>query len=319
MPKKYDVIVHGYACIDNIISPPKGVVSGAIDTTSPIHFSVGGVDGNTGTALAALGRKVYLAGRVGKDARAASLKKHFELIGAECGFIEDERYATSVSVIVIDPQTGERTIYHNPESNNGISNEDISDDVLNQAKHYHFGYFGLSKGVDIPALLGRAIKKGLKVSFDTGGNLTKRDREYFEECAQKSHIVFPSYDEIKGLTGLRNPRAMCEYMMTLGPEIVGVKLGEDGAIIMSADEWVYQPTFDDVKILSKLAAGDSFFAGLIDAHLSDWDCLEDLLTWANAVASNSVGGISTEVISRMSAEKIRRAYPLKAPQTKWKL
>lgn len=59
------IIVHGYACLDNIICVNQGIKPGDIGTENEIYSTVGGVCGNTGTTLAKLGNNVYLAGRVG--------------------------------------------------------------------------------------------------------------------------------------------------------------------------------------------------------------------------------------------------------------
>jgi sugar/nucleoside kinase (ribokinase family) len=301
--KKIDVLVHGYVCTDNIVNyDHTAIKSGSIPTDNKIHFSAGGVNGNTGTVLANLGRRVLAVGRVGKDPQAAALVKHFESLGAKCFFIEDERYETSSSIILIDPKSGERTILHNPGANLGTLNTDLSDSDLKSAKHYHYGYLFLSGNVDVVSLLKRAKRLGLSTSFDTHGSPTKKDKPLFEECCKYSSIAFPSYDELKGITGLSDPKEMCKYLSTLGPKLVGVKLGEDGAIGQTQGKTIQAPAFK-VKAVSTLGAGDSFFAGVIDAYL-DKKPLKEILVWANAVAASSVQGISTTHVNRKSVEKI---------------
>ena len=301
------VIVHGYVCIDEIVRAPKIIKPGSIDTTNKVTTSIGGVIGNTGSALARLGRKVNLIGRLGNDARAALVKDHFYRLCATPSFIRDDNYPTSISIALIH-ENGERTFFHNPGANLGTTQKDLTEQDLARASHYHFGYLFLSKGVDIPALLGKARKAGLTTSFDTHGTPTIEDKSEFEACARESTIVFPSYKEIRGFTNLANPAEMCQYLCSLGPSIAGIKLGNEGAIIIDqGGEINYFPTYK-TNVVSTLGAGDSFFAGLIDAFLKG-SPTRQILRWANATGTACVQGITTEKISQSSVEGIALEAP----------
>lgn len=304
------IIVHGYVCIDEIAQKPRLMRPGEIATENTITTSIGGVIGNTGSALARLGRQVTLVGRLGDDSRAALVKDHFERLGATPNFITDRNYPTSVSIVLIDPQNqGERDIIHNPGANLGTKVEDLKRRDLKKAQHYHFGYLFLSKGVDVAGLLSEARNTGLTTSFDTHGNPTLQDKDEFERCARLSTIVFPSYDEIKAITGMQNPRDMCEYLHSLGPEVAGVKLGKEGAMLIDKNSRkYYYPTYR-LPAKSTLGAGDSFFAGVIDAFL-DGKSIRDTLLWANATGTACVQGISTEKISKAEVERIQKEVPL---------
>lgn len=69
----------------------------------------------------------------------------------------------------------------------------------------------------------------------------------------------------------------------LGPRLVVLTMGTDGAVGLYGDRMVRQAIFDEITPLERTGAGDAFFAGVVHGMLSEWS-LEKILQFASAVA-----------------------------------
>ncbi|MDQ3525800.1 MAG: PfkB family carbohydrate kinase [Chloroflexota bacterium] len=84
--------------------------SGEAARISAISQSPGGTTANTAVALVRLGESVTLRAVIGNDDRGDELLKHFDAGGIDCGMITRTEAPTSTSTILLETQTGERTI-----------------------------------------------------------------------------------------------------------------------------------------------------------------------------------------------------------------
>lgn len=269
---KKGIAVVGYNCIDFKWLAHGEIKPGEI-TLADISWSIGGIGGNTGRILAQLGDEVVVVGRIPRhDRLAEGMMRAIEDSGAETYLIGDSQTKLSASII---SEGIDRAIGHQSGSNDRSSPEDLTDLVMSRCSHAHIGYFGLSKPDFIEATLARAQEHGLTTSFDTHGKPRKEDRPAFERCASHTNLLIPSYGEIARLLGASqtdldsknmNPKTMCTYLSTLGPEIVGVKLGKLGAILMdNQGNWVYSSVHKGIPRVTT-GAGDAFYGGAASAY-----------------------------------------------------
>jgi len=77
-------------------------------------------------------------------------------------------------------------------------------------------------------------------------------------------------------------------LLKLGPELVGLKLGDQGCVIGSVDGIYPVPAFE-VQAIDDTGAGDSFDAGLILGHLGGLTVRE------SALLANALGALATTV------------------------
>ena len=229
---KKGIAIVGYNCIDWTVTPAEQVAEGEISAGARILWSIGGIGGNTGSILAQMGDEVHIVGRIPKkDAMGQAMRYALEQTGAQVHFVEDPNFRFSGTVVT--ETSKDRTFQHQPGSNLGSRAEDLNEEVIHDCCNAHIGYFGLSPHDLIEKTLLRARINGLTTSFDTHGKPTSQDMPSFKRCARLTDVLIPSYNEIAGLFGasdedLRdkrlNPKTMCQYLTTLGPEVVGVKL-----------------------------------------------------------------------------------------------
>jgi sugar/nucleoside kinase (ribokinase family) len=315
-----DIIVAGYVCSDHTYSR-KELKEGEIGTGSKIEYSVGGVLGNTGSALVNLGDCVSLVGRIGKDEEGAAIRHGLAKLNTRVYLVEDPSHPSSVSIIEIDPVSKDRTITHECGANKGTLEDDIPLKILSSSRHVHLGYFGLDMGDMSIRRVFRRIKDyaeshlqhEITTSFDTHGSPTPKDQKDFESHSKETDLLIPSYDEIKSILGIDHPKLICEYLLSLGPEVAGVKLGGDGAVLMNNQEFLYAPCYKG-QVRSKLGAGDSFYAGAISAFTKGLP-LEKILLTASATATLRVTG---QQINPENVQDLVENGEFLPPTNKWR-
>lgn len=173
------IIVAGHICLDitpkyngkkidkieDILKPGKLIGMNGID----IH--TGGVVANTGLALEFLGAKTILVGKVGNDGFGKLIIDRLNEFGVEQELIVAKKETTSYSAVLAFPGI-DRIFLHDAGANNTFCSADLSDDILEQGSHFHFGYPPLMKrmykgsGAHLAVLLKRVKKMGLTTSLD---------------------------------------------------------------------------------------------------------------------------------------------------------
>lgn len=159
----FDVL--GAGGLSRLLSPGKLVRVGSAD----VH--TGGCVANTGLALHRLGVSTRLIARVGKDAFAGLIRDILCAEGAACSLVCDPESSTSYSVVIAPPNI-DRIFLHNAGANEGFSESDVVNAVLEDATLFHFGYPPLmlrmcrNNGQELLALFRRVKARGLATSMD---------------------------------------------------------------------------------------------------------------------------------------------------------
>jgi fructokinase len=103
-----------------------------------------------------------------------------------------------------------------------------------------------------------------------GGRASYRAR--FERIAGSATIVKLSEDDAAWIYPTLEPEEVIERVLTLGPRLVAITMGGDGAVAASADGYARVPAVP-VTVMDTVGAGDSFGAALL-AALAERDALE---------------------------------------------
>jgi 2-dehydro-3-deoxygluconokinase len=118
-------------------------------------------------------------------------------------------------------------------------------------------------------------------------------RATLRDLATKADVVLPGADEAELLTGASDPLTAARDLLKLGPDLVVVKLGADGAIAVTGDRVVRVPGVALPRVVDPVGAGDAFAAGFHTGWLRNLS-LEDTLALANrcgAIATTVAGDI----------------------------
>ena len=352
MQEQFDAVVGGHICLDiipTIESRQIRFLPGRLVEIGRACLSIGGPVSNTGLALHKLGLRIRLMGKISNDLFGQVIG---EIITSHTpslteGMIQVAGEVSSYTII-LSPQGADRMFLHCPGCNDTFTADDIDYDMLEQAQLFHFGYPPVMKrmieqdGAELSDLFRRAKAKGVTTSLD----MTMPDPSSFSGSVNWPVILsatlpyvdifLPSLEEIlftlypdnfDGLSkgsdhflSLVTPELVVsvgEDLLSMGPKVVGLKLGHMGLYLRTADKraWLnigrakpHDPTFwvrrelwspcFRTQVVGTTGAGDATIAGFLAALLRGLTP-EEAVTMACAVgacnveAADALGGVRT--------------------------
>ncbi len=289
-----EVVAIGEILIDFVSAEP----------TSYIHVPsflkcFGGAPMNTIVGVSRLGLTSGAIAAVGDDPFGQFLVKELEKNGVDASHVKVKKGTrTTITFVAIEPETGERSFifYRKPwvkeTSDSSLSAEDIDLNYIDDAKIIHVSGFALSQNPSRKAILtavNHAKRSGVRISFDP---TLRQDvwhsettiRKMYNQMLKLSDIATFSLEEAKFLFQTENPERAAEAALSKGVEIVGIKLGSEGAFVKTKQgKKFFQPAFK-VKTVDTTGAGDGWNAGFLVSLTKGLD-LQSSATVANAVGA----------------------------------
>lgn len=260
---------------------------------------VGGAESNVAVGLARLDRDVAWFSRLGAD-------PHGEYV--EC-FVRGEGVDTEAVVRDPDAPTGvffkerrsagdERVYYYRHGSAaSRLSPADLPREFIADASFLHVTSItpALSDSCreTVFDAVATARENGVAVTVDPNLRLKLwDDRDSMLETTfdlfAAADVAFPGIGEAEVLFGSDDPDAIADEVLGMGPDVVVVKMGEDGAYVAGPDVREHVPAYD-VEPVDEIGAGDGFVAGFLAARLAG----EDLV--AATRQGCAVGALATTV------------------------
>ncbi len=223
-------------------------------------------------------------------------------------FMLDElsSHGVDVSNVIIDPalQTGlsvilnrgsDRAILTHLGAIDRLRAEQVSNSLLQQARHLHIASYFLQSGLrpGLPDLFQRARSLGLSTSLDTNWD-PSGEWSGLEELLGRVDVFLPNENEALALTGAP---AVDTALHALGQKCksVAVKLGARGAIACRGEE-VAQAGAPPIQVVDTVGAGDTFDAGFLYGFLNDWslDKALSLAVACGSLSTRSAGGTAAQ-------------------------
>ncbi|MEO7160232.1 MAG: 1-phosphofructokinase family hexose kinase [Polaromonas sp.] len=159
--------------------------------------------------------------------------------------------------------------------------------------------------VDFYVRLARLAKaRGSRVVLDTSGAALAA------ALAQGVYLVKPSLRELRELTGLPldtglQQREAAQQIIRDGQaEVVALSLGEDGALLVTADRALRARSLP-VPVASSIGAGDSFVGGLVWA-LNRHEALEQAFRYGMAAGAAALLAPGTALCQAADVERLHR-------------
>ncbi|MDH5441819.1 MAG: sugar kinase [Candidatus Bathyarchaeota archaeon] len=288
------VVGIGEVLIDFIATEP-------VPYTEATHFMkcFGGAPMNTLVGIARLGISSGAITAVGGDPFGKFLINELKRNGVDTSrVVVKERTRTTITFVANEPLTGERTFifYRKPwvrgTSDSSLTPEDIDYEYISKAKILHISGFSLSQDPSRRASLSavrHARKSGVKISFDPTlrsdvWNSENTLRRTYSKMLKLSDIATFSREEAEFILETSDPRKAAEKALRYGVEIVGIKLGSEGAYVKTKEGIdVSAPAFK-VKAVDTTGAGDGWNAALIVGLCRGWKP-ERCVKIANAVGA----------------------------------
>jgi len=266
---------------------------GRLVLVDEMSLHTGGCAVNTATALARLGIPVEVVGTIGLDPLGDFLLAELEGRGVGTqGVSRDPEVGTSATMVMVE-EDGERRFVHCIGANARLTPAVAESGLPESASIVHVAGALVLPGLDgepTAELLRRARANGRTTFLDTVWDDTGRWMELLGPCLPHVDYFVPSLAEARSLTGREQPEEAARALLDLGVCTVGLKMGEAGCLVMTADgDTVRLPAFD-VQVVDATGAGDAFAAGFI-AGVWLGRSLEESARLANAVGALCVTGV----------------------------
>ncbi|WP_333743358.1 5-dehydro-2-deoxygluconokinase [Streptomyces ardesiacus] len=287
---RFDLITMGRIGVD-LYPLQTGVPLAEVETFGKF---LGGSASNVAVAAARLGRTAAVITRTGDDPFGGYLHGALEEFGV------DDRWVTPVAdhptpvtfCEIFPPDDFPLYFYRRPKAPDlEIRPEELDLDAIRAASVFWMTGTGLSeepsRTATLTALAHRA-KSGTTV-FDLDWRpmfWTDPDeaRPYYAEALGHATVAVGNLDECEIATGLREPRACAEALLTAGVELAVVKQGPKGVLALHRDGRSAEVPPVPVEVVNGLGAGDAFGGSLCHGLLSGWE-LERTMRYANAAGA----------------------------------
>ena len=277
--KEFDCVGFGLNAVDHLVVVPEYP---AFDTK--IQFlehtqSAGGQTASAMVALQRLGLRTAYAGRFGSDAEGQFGQASLRNEGVDTQFAERvEGACTQTAFIIIDAQSGERTIIWNRDQRLGYRPDEAPCEIAARGRVLHLDAHD-------PLACARLAKiaraSGAIVSADI-------DNIYggLEELLPLVDILISSKEFPHRLTGIRDERtSLVETKARYGCPMVGMTLGVRGALLYYDGVFLESPAWAvPGGCRDTTGAGDAFHAGFLYGLLCHEE-IETSLKLANATAA----------------------------------
>lgn len=274
MPNSPYIVGFGVACIDYIVVAPT-VEPGEHTHVRDFIVQGGGLIGTALVAAARLGAHTKILGRIGDDDIGDQIVEGLNAEGVDTSdLIRVPRGESLLSVVLVDPQTAERTIYCKPDRNIECSTDLINLDSVEKADVILLDAHW-ADGARIVAR--RAKEVEVPIVCDISPNSQTLDIVAmcdYPVVARKAAIAFAGTDDY---------RLALDRLLSLGAKAAVITCGSDGAYYASSSTWGHVRAFE-VEAVDTTGAGDVFHGAFAFGIAKGWD-IKDTVRFASAVAA----------------------------------
>ncbi|MBK9164416.1 MAG: carbohydrate kinase family protein [Acidobacteria bacterium] len=276
---RFDVAGFGTNAVDFLITVPNYPEFGSKVELDHYRRFPGGEVATTLSGLQRLGLTTAYAGRFGDDDAGDFGIESLRIEGvdiSECERIPNA--STQIAFIIIDADSGERTVLWKRDERLKFSEADAPTDLAQQAKILHLTPHDGKACVDMAKA---AQSSGTIVSVDMDNIFEATD-----ELLRLTDILVVSSDLPRKLFGISNTQdALRKLHERSGAALVGITLGSAGSTLLCGDQFVETAGFPVPGICrDTTGAGDAFRSGLLYGVLTGQD-IETCARMANAVAA----------------------------------
>lgn len=303
MPSIPDIVGIGVCTVDHLVTVPR--LPQRNENMRALNYmrQPGGLASCSLVAAARLGAKTKIISRIGDDALGEYIRQDLQSEGVDVSLLLEEAGSEShVSVILVDEQSGDRSIITRPPTGSAISPTEIKREDLDGAQVLFVDNI-------TPATLHMATwarEAGMKVVLDPA-------RPYAEIKPLLELVDVPIVPEqwAKAWLPGKPPAEVAQRLFGAGAEIAIVTLGERGAVVCWDQGLCRIPAYC-VDVVDTTGAGDAYHGAFMYALLQGWD-VPRMAQFASAVGSlncRAMGGRSAlptraEVDQFMRRAKIR--------------
>lgn len=260
--KSFDVIGFGALNVDKLFKVKR--VAGVDDESYIIEIreESGGSAANTIVGLARAGLKTGFIGKVGDDREGRKLIRDLKKEGVDVSNIVVERGVKSGIALCFFDDKGHRTIYVMPGANDYLNVNDINLEYASRARILHITSFIGDAPLNVQRTLLEHLPGSVRVSLDPGAIYAQKGLSHIEPLIRHTNILLLNHEELRMLTGKASIEEGVNTMLSLGVDIVAVKLGEKGCFVTNGYQRYYVEPYK-CEVVDPTGAGDAFNAGFL--------------------------------------------------------
>ena len=147
------------------------------------------------------------------------------------------------------------------------------------------------------------------VALDTMNYWIEGTPDALKMALTKARVLLVNDEEAEQLTGEKNILRAAQEIAKMGPEIVIIKKGEHGALMINDDEYFYAPAFPLDKVVDPTGAGDTFAGGFMGylamSKKVNKDILRRAMIYGSTMASFAVEDFSVNRLKTLTKNDIQ--------------
>lgn len=297
--RRWDLLAFGDPCADIVVGVDQAPQFGAKLLGRPLGVFSGGTTANAACALARLGGRAALYGRVGGDAHGAVLRESLQAFGVDTEHLRSEPDGPSASVIALVPPSGERAIVYMP-----MAPRPLQEDELAVAMRQARLFYAMPYDLDEFAAAARVARRcGTLVAIDIEPAVAPDARALHARLAHADIVFFNEAGFSAGTGEEPNARSLAA-VLERGPRTVVVTRGAAGAVASEGGCFARSRAWAS-EVVDTTGAGDTFNAAFLFAMLQARP-LADRLHFACAAASRTVAAVGARsgMPDRASVERL---------------
>jgi 2-dehydro-3-deoxygluconokinase len=269
-PKSIDLLCMGEPMLEFNQLPP------ASDGRVLYLEGHGGDTSNAGIAAARQGARVGYITAIGRDAPGDSLMALWAREGVDTStVIRTDRALTAVYFVTHDDRGHHFLHYRNDSPAALYAPGDLPREAIAGAKLFFASGIsqGISSGATDAVFAAIEITRGAggKVAYDTNYRPRlwppARAAAVMHAAIAQADYVLPGTEDATVLTGLTDPDAILDFYLRLGPKVVVLKMGEQGAYLGMGDHRVRIPSLP-VTAIDATGAGDTLCGAFLARTLA---------------------------------------------------
>lgn len=252
----------------------------------------GGDTSNAAIAAARQGARTGYITAIGKDAPGDSLMALWAREGVDTSTVTRTDRALTAVYFVTHDTAGHHFLHYRKDSPAALyTPTDLPREAIANARIFYAS--GISQGISgsatdaVFAAIDIARGNGVQVAYDTNYRPRlwppARAAAVMHATIRSCDFVFPGLEDAAVLTGLSDPNAILDFYLRLGPKVVVLKMGEDGAFIGTPHGRTQIEPFE-VRSVDATGAGDAFCGSFL-ARILAGDAVEAAAQYAVVAAA----------------------------------
>lgn len=266
--KAFDVLVVGELNVDIILDDIQGFpVIGKEILAKTLNITLGSSSAIFASNLSALGASVAFMGKTGNDTFSGFIKNALETKKVHTGFVlQAEQYQTGLTLVMNYEMDRANITF--PGAMEHLGEQEITDDILKQAKHLHISSIFLQTDLiaSVGQLFQRAKRLGLTTSMDPQWDPAETWALNLDDLLPHIDVFLPNAQEFNHLTKSPDIASGLERLASAAGVVV-IKDGVHGAHLWKSGKLITKPAFLNTRVVDCIGAGDSFNAGFISEYL----------------------------------------------------